>query len=157
MDHRVTTQEAPHKNRDKASTTLTHPTTTHSRPLKGGTPHIHLHLNPTSFRHHPKVCGRGGIGGGGGGGGGRVEPYITHPKGGEVNGTRVSGRWSARQRPDTIPASFQSLRKRRRRRWRWRRWRRKSGTLHNPPRRGGLMEQGSVIRIRLNLIPVSFR
>ena len=34
------------------------------------------------FRHRSKVCGRGGIGGGGGGGGGRVEPYITHPRGG---------------------------------------------------------------------------
>ena len=70
MDHRVTTQEAPHKNRDKASTTLTHPTTTHTRPLKGGTPHI-LHLNPSSFRHRSKVCGRGG------GGEGKVEPYTT--------------------------------------------------------------------------------
>ena len=68
-DHRVTTQKAP-QNRDKASTTLTHPTTTHTRPLKGGTPHI-LHLNPSSFRHRSKVCGRGG------GGEGKVEPYTT--------------------------------------------------------------------------------
>ena len=68
-DHRVTTQKAP-QNRDKASTTLTHPTTTHTRPLKGGRPHI-LHLNPSSFRHRSKVCGRGG------GGEGKVEPYTT--------------------------------------------------------------------------------
>ena len=52
-DHRVTTQKAP-QNRDKASTTLTHPTTTHTRPLKGGTPHI-LHFSNNFYNYLPHL------------------------------------------------------------------------------------------------------
>ena len=66
------------------------------------------------FRHHPKVCGRGGIGGGGGGGGGRVEPYITPPKGGlmeqgyqtEVRGGE-SGHWVVSRSHQTMPERIQ--------------------------------------------------